>query len=157
MTSSLVRVSRRASIATTGSPATSRSGTTGACSTAPDPTTTEGIDRDQIPDYLASSSLGIGPLKLTSVTKGALPIKVLEYMASSLPIIAKKGTLQNDILLDGKNGFFVNDAADLSEKIILLLKNPTLTEKLGSKSLKMVQKFSWKHVINSMLEVYKTV
>jgi len=115
------------------------------------------VDRDQIPDYLSSSSLGIGPLKLTSVTKGALPIKVLEYMASSLPIIAKKGTLQNDILLDGENGFFVNDATDLSEKIILLLKNPTLTEKLGSKSLKMVQKFSWKHVINSMLEIYKTV
>jgi len=115
------------------------------------------IDRDQIPGYLASSLVGIGPLKLTNVTKGALPIKVLEYMASSLPIIAKKGTLQNDVLLDGKNGFFVNDAVDLSDKIIFLLKNQNLTKKLGSESLKMAQKFSWKNVINSMLKIYKTI
>ena len=39
------------------------------------------IDRKDIPEHLSNASIGIGPLKRTTVTENALPIKVLEYMA----------------------------------------------------------------------------
>ena len=39
------------------------------------------VDRNEIPEYLSKSSIGIGPLRSTTVTKNALPIKILEYMA----------------------------------------------------------------------------
>ncbi len=102
---------------------------------------------------ISDASIGIGPLRLTDVTEGALPIKVLEYMASSLPIIAQKGTLPDDVLVDEKNGFFVNGVDELAEKIILLLQNATKVEMMGKESLKMVQKFSWKNVIKSILKI----
>ena len=70
---------------------------------------------------------------LTEVTKNALPIKVLEYMASSLPIIAKSGTLSNDILNDGKNGFFINDSKDLAAKLELLSLDRTIINKYGKR------------------------
>ena len=38
------------------------------------------INREEIPEFLANSSIGIGPLRITEVTKGALPIKILEYI-----------------------------------------------------------------------------
>ena len=70
------------------------------------------IDRNKIPEYLATSSIGIGPLRSTEVTKYALPIKVLEYMSAGLPIIAAKNTLPEDILEEGKNGFFINNSTE---------------------------------------------
>jgi len=111
------------------------------------------IKRDEIPQNISDASIGIGPLRLTDVTEGALPIKVLEYMASSLPIIAQKGTLLDDVLVDKKNGFFVNGVDELAEKIILLLQNATKVEMMGKESLKMVQKFSWENIIKSILKI----
>jgi len=112
------------------------------------------IDRNDIPNHLSNASIGIGPLKRTTVTENALPIKVLEYMASSLPIIAKSGTLPDDVLKNNENGYFVENYSELSEKIILLLKNPELVEKMGKNSLNMVQKFSWEKIVRSIIDIY---
>lgn len=113
------------------------------------------IERNEIPVYLSEASIGIGPLQLTPLTAKSIPIKVLEYMASSLPIIAKNGTLADEILKNDENGYFIEDANDLAEKIMKLLKDPSLIEKMGSVSRHMVQKFSWESLINSFLEKYK--
>ena len=115
------------------------------------------IDRNEIPDYLSKSSLGIGPLRMTEVTKHALPIKVLEYMASSLPILAKKGTLPNDVLKDGENGFFVENSKELGDKILHLLENNELRMKMGEKSREMVSKFDWKNVAELITDEFQTI
>ena len=113
------------------------------------------IDRKDIPEHLSNASIGIGPLKRTIVTENALPIKVLEYMASSLPIIAKTGTLQEDVLKDNENGWFVENSSELCEKIIKLEQNPELVEKMGKNSLSMVQKFSWERIVKSIIDIYE--
>lgn len=115
------------------------------------------IDRKEIPNYLANSFVGIGPLKLTEVTENALPIKILEYMASSLPIIATVGTLPNDVLKDNKNGFFVIDSTDLAKKLEFLAQNDDLIKKMGNESLKMVEKFDWQNVTSMILEQYEKI
>ena len=113
------------------------------------------IDRKYIPEHLSNASIGIGPLRRTTVTENALPIKVLEYMASSLPIIAKTGTLPDDVLKDNENGWFVENSSELYEKIIKLEQNPELVEKMGKNSLSMVQKFSWERIVKSIIDIYE--
>lgn len=115
------------------------------------------IKRDKIPENIADASIGIGPLRLTEVTSRALPIKVLEYMAVSLPIIAQKGTLPEDILENEKNGYFIENPNDLAEKIILLLNQPEKVENMGIQSLKMVQKFSWNNIVNDIIKETKKI
>jgi glycosyltransferase involved in cell wall biosynthesis len=110
------------------------------------------INRDEIPQKISDASIGIGPLRLTDVTSRALPIKVLEYMASSIPIIAKRGTLPLDVLENEKNGYFVDTADDLAQKIITLLNEPKKVECMGIQSLDMVQKFSWDNVVINIIE-----
>lgn len=112
------------------------------------------VDRDQIPNYLADAAIGIGPLKRTTVTENALPIKVLEYMAAKLTILAKQGTLPSDVLKDGENGYFVSNSEELAQRIIELTESPSKIEKMGKKSYEMVQKFSWKNVVKSILDIY---
>ncbi|MCH8860642.1 MAG: glycosyltransferase family 4 protein [Thaumarchaeota archaeon] len=113
------------------------------------------IDRKDIPEHLSNASIGIGPLRRTTVTENALPIKVLEYMASSLPIIAKTGTLPEDVLKDNENGWFVENSSELCEKIIKLEQNPELVEKMGKNSLNMVQKFSWERIVKLIIDIYE--
>jgi len=115
------------------------------------------IKREEIPENISDASIGIGPLRLTDVTSRALPIKVLEYMAVSLAIIAQKGTLPEDVLENGKNGYFIENANDLAEKIILLLNQPKKVENMGIQSSKMVQKFSWNNVVKSIIEETKRI
>ena len=115
------------------------------------------IKREQIPENISDASIGIGPLRLTDVTSRALPIKVLEYMTVSLPIIAQKGTLPEDILENGKNGYFIENANDLAEKIILLLNQPKKVKEMGIESSKMVQKFSWDIVVKNIIEESKKI
>ena len=113
------------------------------------------IDREKIPENISDASIGIGPLRLTDVTSRALPIKVLEYMSVSLPIIAQKGTLPEDVLVNEKNGYFIDGAKDLAEKIILLLNNPEKIQSMGNNSLNMVQKFSWNNIVNDIINSVK--
>jgi len=115
------------------------------------------VKREDIPKNISDASIGIGPLRLTEVTSRALPIKVLEYMAVSLPVIAQKGTLPNDVLEDGKNGFFIENHMELAEKIILLLNEPKKVENMGAYSLKLVQKFSWDQVVDSVINEVKKI
>jgi len=115
------------------------------------------IKREEIPKNISDASIGIGPLRLTDVTSRALPIKVLEYMAVSLPIIAQKGTLPSDVLENEKNGYFIENSNDLAEKIILLLNQPKKVESMGSQSSKMVQKFDWENVVKLIINEYELV
>ena len=115
------------------------------------------VDRNNLPDQINDASIAIGPLKRTTVTENALPIKVLEYMASSLPILAISGTLPGDVLIHEKNGYFIKDSKELGERICKLLDNPELIDSMGNESLKMVQKFSWEKVVSDILKSYENI
>ncbi len=115
------------------------------------------IKRDEVMNYLADASIAIGPLRSTTVTKNALPIKVLEYMASSLPILSQKDTLANDVLLDDENGYSVTDPEDLATKIIHILENNEKRIKMGTKSYEMSLKFDWENVAKKILTEYDDV
>ena len=75
----------------------------------------------------------------------------------SLPVIAQKGTLPEDVLENERNGYFIKNANDLAEKIILLLNQPEKVKEMGIQSSKMVQKFSWNKVVKNIIEESKKI
>ena len=111
------------------------------------------ISNDVIPDVLSKASIGLGPLRRTEVTHNALPIKVLEYMASSLPIVAASDTLPKDILIDGENGYFIKNYTDLALKIIEILSSKDKQHTMGEKSLEIAVNFDWKIVVEKILKL----
>lgn len=110
------------------------------------------VKREEVIEYVAKSSIGIGPLRSTDVTNGALPIKVLEYMASSIPIIATENTLPSNILKNDHNGYFVKDSQELAHRIILLLQNESKRAEMGKHSREMVEYFSWNNIVRKILQ-----
>lgn len=115
------------------------------------------IENEQVPGMLSDGSLGIGPLRLTDVTKGALPIKVLEYMASALPIIAIDDSLPLDILHNGENGYFIKNQQDLEKRIIEIFSNEDLRVKMGMKSREIVTNYDWKILTNQIISYFENL
>ena len=84
-------------------------------------------------------------------------LPVLEAMASGCPIVASKTQALVEIAEPG--AIFANpkDAADIAEKIALLLKDSTLRAQLIETGKVFVKKYSWEKVARATHNVYKEV
>jgi glycosyltransferase involved in cell wall biosynthesis len=65
------------------------------------------VPYEDVPKYLSKGQIGVAPTKM--IFGFELPIKVFEYMASSLAVIATKTPCINTVIKHGSNGFLVNE------------------------------------------------
>jgi glycosyltransferase involved in cell wall biosynthesis len=86
----------------------------------------------------------------------SLPIVVLEGMACGKPIIASDVGGIPYLVHDGVNGFLIQpgEIKELSNKIITLLEDKKLQEKMGKESLKRSEEFDWNKIALKTYEVY---
>ncbi len=83
-------------------------------------------------------------------------LTVTEAMWKSKPVIGGKTTGIEMQIKDGQNGFLVSDAREMSQKIILLLENPLLREKIGQAAYQTVrEKFLFSELILKHLKIYR--
>lgn len=92
------------------------------------------IDRAQFIEYL-SKGLAFVQHSVTAFNgdQEGTPVSVLEASAAGLPVISTKHAGICDVIIDGETGFLVaeHDVDAMAEKMILLLENIGLAEKLG--------------------------
>jgi glycosyltransferase involved in cell wall biosynthesis len=83
-------------------------------------------------------------------------IVLLEASACGLPLVVSNLEVFKSIIEEGKNGLFseTGDAADLAKKIIYLLKNDDMRDKMGVDARKKVEEFSWKRIAEETNKVY---
>jgi glycosyltransferase involved in cell wall biosynthesis len=77
-----------------------------------------------------------------------MPNAVLEAMASGLPIIATRIAGNEDLVINGKNGFLIEseNVIELKKALQTLLTNKPLRLQMGDESRAIVEnKFSWSH------------
>jgi glycosyltransferase involved in cell wall biosynthesis len=115
---------------------------------------TGSVPPDQIPARLASMDVAVAPyLPLTPFYFS--PLKMFEYMAAGLPVVASRigqitRVIQNDI-----NGvlFSPGDALDLAAALKSLRNDPEKRIRLGREARKSVlQKHTWQQVVLRILE-----
>lgn len=73
------------------------------------------------------------------------PVKLFEYMACGLPIIASNLEAINELIKEPDNCLFFEpeNEKDLAQKIDQLLENPQLRKTMGNNNRKDVEKFTW--------------
>lgn len=86
----------------------------------------------------------------------SFPIVLLEAMACGKPIIATNVGGNPFVVSDGVNGFLVQpgDWNNMSEKIIRLLNDNKLIDKMGSESKKRADDFNWDIIAKQTREIY---
>ncbi|MEW6387894.1 MAG: glycosyltransferase family 4 protein [Thermodesulfobacteriota bacterium] len=115
------------------------------------------IPPEQIPPAYLLGDIFVGP----SQNEEGLGIVFLEASASGLPIIAtRKGGIP-EVVQEGLNGLLLDnydDARELGEKILRLLQDRELAQRLGQQGRDWVcQNFSWKRIAARQEEVYDEV
>ncbi len=109
-------------------------------------------------ENIRSLDIGIMPLADDEWAKGKCGLKVLQYMACGVPVVASPVGVNQDIIKDGENGFLASSYNEWLEKLILLVQNKELRRKLGQKGRKTVEDhFSLKRWGPKVASLYKSL
>jgi glycosyltransferase involved in cell wall biosynthesis len=117
------------------------------------------VPHHEVPALIAESDICIAPLGLNdrNVTQGACPIKVLEYMASSRPLIASNMPIVRELVREDVDAllFSPNDPDDLARQVVTLLNDFELSKQLSdSATERALSKFTWHESQKKLLKVY---
>jgi glycosyltransferase involved in cell wall biosynthesis len=118
------------------------------------------VPHHEVPALIAESDICIAPLGLNdrNVTQGACPIKVLEYMASSRPLIASNMPIVRELVREDVDGllFSPNDPEDLARKALMLLNDVELSKRLAeSATERALTTFTWHEAQKKLGKVYE--
>jgi glycosyltransferase involved in cell wall biosynthesis len=118
------------------------------------------VPHHEVPNLIAESDICLAPLGLNdrNVTQGACPIKVLEYMASSRPLIASNMPIVRELVREDVDGllFSPNDPDDLAYKVLMLLNDVDLSKRLADCATeRALSKFTWHESQKKLLKVYE--
>jgi glycosyltransferase involved in cell wall biosynthesis len=113
-------------------------------------TLTGGMAHDEIPARLAACDIGVAPFDVSAHAPLSLefywsPLKVFEYMAAGLPVVAPRIDRLAAIVRDGQEGLLYDGggAEGLANTLTRLL-DPALRARLGAAArARVVSQFSW--------------
>jgi len=115
------------------------------------------IDDNTLKQYYSAADVFVMTPQQKKRDVEGFGIVFIEALASSTPVI---GTNVGGIpdIIDGKNGFIIQNSKELSDNISYLLENKKIAEEMGRYGRKLVEdKFSWKKIADKTLQVYNGV
>ncbi len=122
------------------------------------------VDNHLLPDYIASSTLGILPFYSCAHTEITLANKLFDYMAVGLPVVVSDVKPMQGIIDAEHCGicFKANDSTDFVNKVISLLNNPPKRSEMSRRGIEAsVKKYNWENdsgkivnVLSQLIKVY---
>lgn len=111
-------------------------------------------DQDVLPSYYAVADMVVMPSHYESFGMVAL-----EAMATGTPVIASEVGGLAHLIQHNINGFHVpsHDPEALAARILQLLEDATLRQRLGQNAAAYAQQYAWQHIVQCMLNVYTGV
>lgn len=112
------------------------------------------LPQDEVRRTLATAHIGLLPLWNTPVHQARHPLKLLEYLASGLMVVANKVGEAARQIKDGENGILCppGDIDCLAEKVRMILENPHLAQEISKKATVSVQEFSVGKILPRWIE-----
>lgn len=104
------------------------------------------VNRNQLAAILASSKAGIVTFHGVPNHVDAQPNKMFEYMSAGIPIITSNFPMWKEVVEKNNCGICINpmDPKELSEAIVLLLKDDAKAQEMGLNGIKAVkEKYNW--------------
>lgn len=116
------------------------------------------VDRDKIRSTLASASVGMVTLMPTPSYIDALPVKMFEYMAMGVPVVASNFPVYSKVVEGADCGLCVDPAnpAAIRAAILRILSNPLRATEMGQNGRRAVEAhYNWEREEQSLLAVYR--
>lgn len=107
---------------------------------------------------LASSHVGIAPMRDNDWTRGKCALKVIQYMAAGLPVIASPAGMNGEIVKNGENGLLAAGLHDWADAIALYARDPALRSQHGGVGQKTaVTNYSIESTLEKLANVFDQV
>lgn len=118
------------------------------------------ITRQQVNDLYESSRGGIVIYQPEPNHIKAQPIKMFEFMAAGLPVIASNFPLWQEIIEGSGCGICVDptSADEVRSACVSLVNNPDLCKEMGLKGRKsVIEKYNWDIEEKKLIELYASL
>ena len=83
-------------------------------------------------EIIQGFDIGVMPLPTNGFTRGKCGLKILQYMAAGIPVVASAVGVNQTIIQDGINGILIHDSSEWAPAIERLLEDKALRQALGS-------------------------
>lgn len=113
------------------------------------------IPREKLPEFYRKLDVFVAP----STGGESFGLILLEAMACGIPVLASDIEGYRNVITDGFNGllFKNRDSKDLSEKLMELIADEKLYQRLRASGLMYVEGFHWLEIARRVEDVYKGV
>ena len=108
------------------------------------------IEYDLLADYVHIGHVALLPFKKDLVTHGALPNKVLQYLACGLPTVATQLDGLMTMIPSGQGVLYATDTNQLASTAISLIYNPLQQQEISALGVKLISELcDWDKQITS--------
>lgn len=118
------------------------------------------LNRKQVKETFSKSKAGLVTLYPTINYMDALPVKMFEYMAAGIPVVASNFPLWKEIIEKSKSGLCVDplNPKEIAKAINWVMENPLQAEQMGRNGREAVEKeFNWETESKKLISVYKSL
>ena len=110
---------------------------------------------DEVAD-IQSFDVGLMPIMDDEWSHGKCGLKILQYLATGVPVVCSPAGINSEIIEDGVNGFLVNTDEEWIEKIEILMSDHDLRNKMGMEGRKSIKAcYSLKSNAPKMLKIFQ--
>lgn len=104
-----------------------------------------------------SSLLSITDIAVFPSQFEGFPLSLIEEMAMGLPVITSDIDIFKEVIVNNENGIIcnVNDPNDYADKLIKLMREKDLRNKIGNEAKETAKKFDIKRIVNETLHFYE--
>lgn len=114
------------------------------------------VKQEELARYISVSDIGLVILPDSLSARGRVTLKEFEYWACGVPVIVPQLPALEEVVEEGKTGFFYQpgDFKSLAQKIMLLIENKDMGKKMGQRGMEVAkEKFEWQKLANRYVKI----
>lgn len=113
-----------------------------------------------IPALIMQFDIALAPYSIPDHSFYFSPMKIFEYMACGVPVVAARIGQIEDIIVDGENGLLYTPEQldELADKCTKLIENPSYAHALGVKAQQFIRDtHTWDHNAERIISIFRSL
>lgn len=116
------------------------------------------LPHEQAVEHMAEAEVAVLPLQDNEMNRARCSVKLLEYLASGLPVVANDvGEVPYILSRDAGIRVTPGDTDDLAHGLATLLQDRHLRERMGEKAVEIASAYDWRKLARRLEEIYSRV
>ena len=116
------------------------------------------IEYDQLADYIRLGQVAVVPFRPELVTHGALPGKVLQYLACGLPTVATPLHGLQSMVTEGEGVLYADSSREMADKAVQLVNNSQHRDQVATRGLDLINRHcNWETQIQKFEQLLESL